>query len=96
MMLSAKQVAEMLGLSRSKVYELASSGKLESYRFDGVLRFESSDVEAFIVASRVRPQPMPTARQPFRGVTLKVSRVDGESDLEKYFRTHGLKPRTRR
>lgn len=96
MMLTAKQVAEMLGLSRSKVYELASSAKLPSYRFDGALRFASSDVETFIAASRVAAHPMPNTKQPLRGVTLKVGRGDGESDLEKYFRAHGLKPKSRR
>jgi excisionase family DNA binding protein len=96
MMLTAKQVAEMLGLSRSKVYELASSAKLPSYRFDGALRFESSDVETFITASRVRPSPMPTARQPLRSVALTMSPADGESNLTRYFRAHGLKPKARR
>jgi predicted DNA-binding transcriptional regulator AlpA len=36
-MFIAEQVAEMLGLSRSKVYDLANSSKLLSCRFDGAL-----------------------------------------------------------
>jgi hypothetical protein len=39
-MLTAKDVPSMLGLLRSKVYELAASSKLPSYRFDVAVRSE--------------------------------------------------------
>ena len=96
MMLTAKQVAEMLGLSPRKVYELASSAKLPSYRFDTALRFKLSDVEAFVEASRVVRPPTLTPKKPIRTVWLKASPADGESELEKSFRALGIKPRTSR
>jgi excisionase family DNA binding protein len=96
MMITTKQVAAMLGLSRSKVYELAGSAKLTSYRFDGVLRFKLCDVEAFVEASRVVRPPALTPKQSPRAVWLKAPPVDGESDLQKQFRALGIKPRTLR
>jgi excisionase family DNA binding protein len=95
-MLTAKQVADMLGLSRSKVYDLANRSVLPSYRFDGALRFDEADVAAFKAACRVAPATMPKVKLPLRTITLKASDTNGESDLTKYFRAHGLKPRGRR
>lgn len=92
MMLTAKQVADMLGLSRSKVYDLARRGALPSYRFDGALRFEAADVEAFKVAHRVAPATEPAVGSPLRTITLKVSGPTGENALSKYFRSQGLVP----
>jgi excisionase family DNA binding protein len=93
MMLTAKQVAEMLGLSLSKVYELAGSAKLPSYRFDRALRFNLCDVETFVAASRVVRPPACTPKQSLRAVWLKAPPVNGESDLQKQFRALGIKPR---
>ena len=52
MLLTAKQVAPLLGLSARKVYELARSGALPSYRFDDAVRFDPSDVEAYRTSCR--------------------------------------------
>lgn len=96
MMLTARQVAGMLGLSSRKVYELAGSAKLPSYRFDRALRFKLSDVEAFVEASRVVRPPTLKPKQPLRTVWLKAPPANGESELEKSFRALGIKPRTLR
>ena len=96
MMLTAKQVAEMLGLSRSKVYELANSAKLISYRFDGVLRFKLGDVEAFVEVSRVGYPSTLTPKQSLRSAWLRAPPADGESELQKQFRALGIKLRTPR
>jgi excisionase family DNA binding protein len=95
-MLTAKQVADMLGLSRSKVYDLANSSKLPSYRFDGALRFEEADVVAFKAACRAAPLTMPRVKQPLQTTTLKASDPNRESELSKYFRARGLKSRGQR
>jgi len=42
------EVAEALGLSRAKVYELLTSGALRSVRIDGARRIRSADLEAFV------------------------------------------------
>ncbi len=51
-MLSPGKVAELLGLSKPHVYNLAKSGELPSVKFGRAVRFEASAVEAFIQAHR--------------------------------------------
>jgi excisionase family DNA binding protein len=55
-MLTAKQVGPLLGLSPRKVYELAKSGTLASYRFGRAIRYAEADVEAYRLAHQ-SPQP---------------------------------------
>lgn len=42
------EVAEALGLSRAKVYELITSGALRSVRIDGARRIRAADLEVFV------------------------------------------------
>ena len=53
-MLTAAQTAAQLGLSARKVYDLAASGSLASYRFDGSIRFDPADVELYKTSCRSR------------------------------------------
>jgi len=47
-MLTADQVAAILGLKRRTVYDLAASGALPSFRpAPGAVRFDPADVEAY-------------------------------------------------
>jgi excisionase family DNA binding protein len=58
-LLTAKQVADQLGISRTTVYELAAGGRLACYRLGarrGRLKFKASDLEAYLEASRVGPK----------------------------------------
>ena len=55
--LTVKQVASLLKLSKSKVYELVSQGKLTSLRIDGAVRVLESDLLAFLEASRQHKEP---------------------------------------
>lgn len=48
-MLTAANVATMLGISRTLVYDLARRGTLVSYRFGDAVRFAVEDVEAYRV-----------------------------------------------
>ncbi len=93
-MLTAKQVASMLGLSQTKIYDLARCGKLRSYRFDGAVRFEPADVEAFKEACRVPPPPEVRLKAKVGTVWLRAA--SPESELDAYFRRAGLKPRRMR
>jgi excisionase family DNA binding protein len=42
------EAASALGLSRTKVYELISSGTLPAVRIDGARRIKAADLEAFV------------------------------------------------
>ena len=46
-LLTAAQVATLLGLSVRAVYDLAASGELPSYRFGSAVRFAPEDVETY-------------------------------------------------
>jgi len=61
-MLLVKEVAGMLRLALSTVYQLIESGKLPAYKLGGTYRVRKSDVESFLDSSRVEKQPKRTAR----------------------------------
>jgi len=44
------ETAEVLGLSRAKVYELINSGALRSVRIDGARRIRADDLSAFVAS----------------------------------------------
>jgi excisionase family DNA binding protein len=44
------EAAEVLGLSRAKVYELINSGALRSVRIDGSRRIKADDLTAFVAS----------------------------------------------
>jgi len=51
-LLSAKELAEKLGVHVNYVYGLAASGQLPSFRIGGTRRFRWSEVEAWLEAQR--------------------------------------------
>lgn len=59
--LTAKQAAQELGLSARKLYELAATGKLACYRFDGAIRFDGADIQAYKQSCRL---PATTSGKP--------------------------------
>jgi excisionase family DNA binding protein len=48
LLLRVPEVAHRLGVSRAKVYELISAGRLRSVRIDGCRRVRVSDLEAYV------------------------------------------------
>ena len=48
-LLTADEVAERLGIAPSYVYELAKSGELRAVRFGKYVRFDPTDIDAFIM-----------------------------------------------
>jgi excisionase family DNA binding protein len=64
--LSPKQVAAVLGLSRSAVYRLIEDGELRAYKVRGRLRVEPAEVRALKERNRVSPRrpPRPPIYEP--------------------------------
>lgn len=88
-MLTAVAVAALLGISRSKVYELARSGRLPMYRIDDAVRFDPADVEAFRASCRSTVIAKRVA-----GFSTSTAELRGsESDSESAFRKLGIEPR---
>jgi excisionase family DNA binding protein len=54
--ITPKQLAALLGLSKSGVYRFIEKRQIRFYRFTGSLRFERRDIEAFIEKGRVEPR----------------------------------------
>lgn len=93
-LLTARQVAEQLAISRNMVYSLAARGDLPSIRMGRAVRFDQADVDTFRNACRQeRRQPMPRYPGPARTVTVRTSIPGEESDLVRYFRAHGVEPK---
>ena len=89
-LITAAAVAALLGISRSKVYELARGGRLPAYRFDDAVRFSPDDVQAFKEACRVhRPMRQPSPKPRSQRFPAEWA---GDSDVMETFRKLGLKP----
>ena len=50
LLLKVPEVAQQLGISRAKVYELMTSGALVSVKIDGCRRVRSRDLAAYVDA----------------------------------------------
>jgi len=59
-LLTVRQAAEILTVSRRKVYNLVTAGKLPHYRIDNVIRIAETDVDAYLADCRVAHQPLLT------------------------------------
>ena len=86
MTLTAKEAAHVLGLSARKLYELAASGKLACYRFDGAVRFDRADLETYKTSCR-----LPATTQANGSISLTASLPGTAHALTAYFRQAGQK-----
>lgn len=94
-MIDAKAVAALLGLSATKVYDLARSGALVSYRFGDAVRFDPADVEAYKQSCRVVVRSPDRCRDPSPSPQLVTTDPLGDdADLAAYFRAAGVRPRS--
>jgi excisionase family DNA binding protein len=67
-LLTAKQLAELLGTRTNTVYDLASAGELPSLKVPGVgRRFRESEVSAWLEGCRGRPSKPQEMREPDLG-----------------------------
>ncbi|WP_332848737.1 helix-turn-helix domain-containing protein [Massilia sp. S19_KUP03_FR1] len=93
-MIAADEVAEMLGISRGAVYDLAApKGPIPCVRFGRrCIRFNRQDIQAHIEACRQTQVQMPSMRGAAFGrptVKLKVS------DPEKFIQEYRMKTKTK-
>jgi excisionase family DNA binding protein len=72
-MMTARQVAELLGVHENWVYDQAASGELPSYKIGGTRRFDPDELRGWIEQRR-EPE---SRNQPRRHVARKVATAAG-------------------
>ena len=55
--MTARQVAELLGVHENWVYDQAASGHLPSYKIGGTRRFDPDELRGWITEHRERERP---------------------------------------
>lgn len=77
-MLTARQVAELLGVHENWVYDHAASGDLPSYKIGGTRRFDPEELHDWIEQRRENgrgpERPKPRARKERKAVRSKAER----------------------
>jgi len=68
-MMTARQVAELLGVHENWVYDQAASGELPSYKIGGTRRFDPDDLRSWIA----QHHESKNGRQPLRPSASKAS-----------------------
>jgi excisionase family DNA binding protein len=87
-MMTARQVAELLGVHENWVYDQAASGELPSYKIGGTRRFDRDELRGWIAEHREsengRRRPRrPAGRTIATGITRRGAQHDeGQSELE--------------
>jgi excisionase family DNA binding protein len=62
-MLTARQVAELLGVHENWVYEMAASGELPSYKIGGTRRFDGDEIRRWIAEHRTTQRKQSVRRR---------------------------------
>jgi excisionase family DNA binding protein len=88
-MLTAAEVATLLGVSARQVYDLAGSGALPAYRIGRSVRFEPQDITEYKASCRSRAIKAEVSSS----LSLTVGSAEPGSALENAFRALGLKPK---
>ena len=60
--LSTQEVADILHVSKSTIYELIRKGEIHSYKIGRKVRFTQDDVDAYIARSRHEHSTMPVRK----------------------------------
>ena len=87
-LLTARQVAAILGLSARKVYALAESGAVACHRFGAAVRFDLSDIEAYKQSCR-----LPATTRAAGSTSLTASLPERDNALTAYFQKAGRAPK---
>jgi excisionase family DNA binding protein len=61
-MMTARQVAELLGVHENWVYDQAANGALPSYKIGGTRRFDPDELRGWIAAHREAEREPPARR----------------------------------
>lgn len=61
-MMTARDVADFLGVHENWVYDHAAAGDLPSYKIGGFRRFRKGELEAWLAGQRQTPEPEPALR----------------------------------
>ncbi|MBR1455978.1 MAG: helix-turn-helix transcriptional regulator [Oscillospiraceae bacterium] len=69
--LSTQEVAELLHVSKSTIYELIRRGEINSYKIGRKVRFTQDDVDAYIARSRHEQSVQPVKRIEIHSALLK-------------------------
>lgn len=98
--LSTQEVADMLNVSKSTIYDLIKKGEIRSYKVGRKVRFTEADVKEYITLSKNRQSVMST---PFDASSFKLSASDMKTEgfiicgqdlildvLSNYMRLHGV------
>jgi excisionase family DNA binding protein len=87
-MMTARQVAELLGVHENWVYDQAANGELPSYKIGGTRRFDRDEVRGWIAQHREpengRQPPRRSARKPIDALAAprRVQHEDRQSEVE--------------
>ncbi len=68
-MMTARQVAELLGVHENWVYDQAASGDLPSYKIGGTRRFDPDELRGWIAEHREAERRLQTQQRNVRDVT---------------------------
>ena len=63
-MMTARQVAELLGVHENWVYDQAAGGELPSYKIGGTRRFDPDELRGWIAGHREAERDQPSKRTP--------------------------------
>src|SRR5215213_9583475 len=72
-MMTARQVAELLGVHENWVYDHAATGQLPSYKIGGARRFDPVELRTWITEHREREARRPPPRAITRTATASTS-----------------------
>ena len=84
--INAKAAAQVLGLSARKLYDLAKTGQLASYKFGSAVRFDLADLEIYKTLCR-----LPVTTPANGSISLTASLPGHASALTEYFQRAGRK-----
>ena len=76
--LSTQEVAELLHVSKSTIYELIRRGEINSYKIWRKVRFTQDDVDAYIARSRHEQSVQPVRRIEVNSALLRPETESGE------------------